>query len=349
MKRYGNLYAKVCTLENIRLAHKNARKGKLKYAEVKWVDAHLDECVAQIQKMLVEKTYTTSPYRVFDKVDNGKRRVIYALPYFPDRIIHHCIMQVVEDIWMRTFIRDTYASMKNRGVHDGVRRVQSAMRNDPAGTRYCLKMDVTQFYPSISHPLLKQTIRLKIKDPDLLALMDGIIDSVPSGVPIGNYLSQFLGNLFLSGIDHWGKEVLGLKYYFRYCDDIVVLLDDPTRLHQLRSLFDTELAAIDLSLKGNWQVFPVAARGVDFLGYRFFGTHTLVRRRIADKFRRQMRQHRKAWHRKAPAAVLSSIMSYHGWMRFAQAKSLFSHHVSKPLRQRVITRTGRYTLEGAFQ
>lgn len=349
MKRYGNLYAKICTPENIHLAHQNARKGKSRYEEVQWVDENLDFCIAEIQKQLDARSFKTADYRVFSKIDNGKTRVIYALPYFPDRVIHHCVMQIIEPLWMSTFIRDTYASLKGRGVHDGVERVHKAFRTDPSGTTYCLKMDVKQFYPSISHGLLKQVIRQKIKDPELLALLDGVIDSVEAGVPIGNYLSQFFGNLFLSCIDHWAKETLALPHYFRYCDDIVVLSDDPAKLHQMRVLFESELAAIELTLKANWQVFPVAVRGVDFLGYRFFGTHTLLRKRIAKRFKCQMRHYRKNWHRTEPKAMLSSIMSYYGWMRPANAHSLFTHHVTKPLRARVALRTGSNTLEGAFK
>lgn len=347
MKRYGNLFDRICDLDNIREAHRNARKGKTGYRSVQRVDADIERHVLRIRELLTTGQYKTAEYRVFERLDNGKRRIIYALPYFPDRIIHHCIMQVVEPIWQATFIRDTYASMKNRGVHDGVSRIKKALQSDPDGTRYCLKMDVQQFYPSIDHDILKTVVRRKIKDARLLELLDEIIDSVPSGVPIGNYLSQYFGNLFLSAIDHAAKEDLRIRHYFRYCDDIVVLAEDKTKLHSVRDWFAEKLAAIRLTLKPNWQVFPVEGRGVDFLGYRFFHGKTLVRRRIAYKFKRQMRKLRRNWHRIDPLTLLSSVMSYYGWTKVANAGRLFLTHVTPALRRRVLLRCGP-TLEGAM-
>lgn len=208
-------------------------------------------------------------------------------------------------------------------------------------------MDVQQFYPSIDHDILKTVVRRKIKDARLLELLDEIIDSVPSGVPIGNYLSQYFGNLFLSAIDHAAKEDLRIRHYFRYCDDIVVLAEDKTKLHSVRDWFAEKLAAIRLTLKPNWQVFPVEGRGVDFLGYRFFHGKTLVRRRIAYKFKRQMRKLRRNWHRIAPLTLLSSVMSYYGWTKVANAGRLFLTHVTPALRRRVLLRCGP-TLEGAM-
>lgn len=347
MKRYGNLFDRICDLDNIREAHRNARKGKTQYRSVQRVDADVERHALRIRELLTTDSYTTAEYRVFERMDNGKRRIICALPYFPDRIIHHCIMQVVEPIWQATFIRDTYASMKNRGVHDGVRRIMQALHDDPDGTRYCLKMDVQQFYPSIDHTLLKAVIRRKIKDARLLKLLDEIIDSVPSGVPIGNYLSQYFGNLFLSAIDHAAKEELHLRHYFRYCDDIVVLGPDKSKLHHIRDWFAERLANIRLTLKKNWQVFPVEGHGVDFLGYRFFQGRTLVRRRIAYKFKRQMRTLRRNWHQLDPLTLLSSVMSYYGWIKVANASRLFLTHVTPALRRRILLRCGS-TLEGSL-
>lgn len=347
MKRYGNLWDRVVDLDNIREAHKNARKEKTRYRSVKRVDADVEKHVQEIHDMLVSGEYKTAQYRVFERVDNGKKRIIYALPYFPDRIIHHCIMQVVEPIWQATFVRDTYASMKGRGVHDGVKRLKKSLAEDFEGTEFCLKMDVQQFYPSIVHAVLKAVIRRKIKDKRLLALIDAIIDSVPSGVPIGNYLSQYFGNLILSAIDHAAKEVLKLRYYYRYCDDIVVLGGSKEELHAVREWFASELAKIGLRLKPNWQVFPVESRGVDFLGYVFFHGRTYIRRRIADKFKLQMRKVRKNWHRMNKVSLLSSVMSYYGWLKFANAGRLFLSHVTPELRRRIRWRAGS-TLEGAL-
>ena len=110
MKRIGNLYHLIYDIENIKLAHENARKGKAHYKEVKLVDSDVDYYCNLIHEMLVNKTFVNSPYEVFTKVDKGKEREIYKLPYFPDRIVHHAILQVLEPIWKKTFINNTYQS-----------------------------------------------------------------------------------------------------------------------------------------------------------------------------------------------------------------------------------------------
>jgi len=146
MKRYNNLYSKIYDMENIKLAHKNAKKGKSHYSEVKMVDADPDKYFKEIQEMLKNKTFKNSEYKMFNKTDKGKVREIFKLPYFPDRIIHHCIMNILEPIWMKTLIADTYSSLKNRGIHKGVKRVKAALK-DRKNTQYCLKMSI---YPNHS-------------------------------------------------------------------------------------------------------------------------------------------------------------------------------------------------------
>ena len=340
MKRFGNLWEKICDIENIREAHHNARKGKVHYRSVQRVDKDPEKYIARIHTLLATNTYKTSAYKVFKKIDNGKVRVIYALPYFPDRIVHHCIMQVLEPIWQASFIRDTYASLKNRGIHDGVSRMQKSFAADRENTQYCLKMDVQQFYPSIDHDLLKGLIRKKIKDKLLLAVLDEIIDSVPTGVPIGNYLSQYFGNLFLSPLDHAAKEDKKIKYYYRYCDDIVVLGKTKEELHAIKEWYQEELAKIKLRLKPNWQVFGVNERGIDFLGYRFYQHKTLVRKRIVTKFKSKTRHISKHWYRMERIPLLSSLMSYYGWSKFANAGRLFRTYVSPSLLRKVTRRCG---------
>ena len=146
MKKFGYLYEKIYDLDNIALAHKNARKHKTKYAEVRKIDSNPKKYFLAIQNMLKNKTYKNSEYKIITrKMDNGKIREIYKLPYFPDRIIHHAIMQVVNLFWFKSLIRDTYSSIKGRGIHDGVRRIKKALL-DKDNTKYCLKMDVKKYY-----------------------------------------------------------------------------------------------------------------------------------------------------------------------------------------------------------
>lgn len=331
MKRFGNLFNKIYDLENIRAAHRNARKGKTHYREVKMVDADPEKYFQMIHEMLKNLTFRNSPYKVFSKkTDNGKIREIYKLPYFPDRIIHHCIMQVMEPIWFPTLIRDTYSSIKGRGIHDGVKRIKKALRNE-AKTRYCFKMDIKKFYPSINHKILKHIIRKKIKDSNVLWLLDLIIDST-KGLPIGNYLSQYFGNLYLSELDHWIKEQKQIRYYYRYCDDIVILGESKSALHELQKQIGAYLKKeLKINLKDNWQVFPVDSRGIDFLGYRFFHGYTLLRKSIAIKFKSKVMFIERNWQGMKYNQIVNSVMSYWGWMKYANCRNLINIYINDDL------------------
>jgi len=223
---------------------------------------------------------------LFELIERGKHRVIHALPFFPDRIIHHAIVQVLGPIWIKTFIRDSYSSIPGRGVHDGVRRIKRIIPNCKGW--YALKCDIRKFYPSIDHDTLKAIIQAKIKDPSVLKILDTIIDS-EAGVPIGNYLSQYFGNVVLNPFDHWIKEDKAVKYYFRYCDDFVLLDPSKERLHELKKEIEDYLKGLKLTLKGNWQVFPIDARGVDFMGYRFWHDKTLVRKTTIKRFKERLK------------------------------------------------------------
>ncbi len=285
----------------------------------------------RIQQMLRQKTYKTSSYICFQTRCSGKVREISKLPYFPDRIVHHAIMQVVGPIWFRTLIADTYACIPGRGIHQAAKKIRRALLDQDAA-RYCLKCDVKKFYPSVDHDILKAIIRQRIKDPDLLWLLDGIIDSAP-GIPIGNYLSQHFGNLYLSDLDHWLKEQAGCKHYYRYCDDLVILHGDKGLLHELRKKIEHYLwGRLHLELKGNWQVFPVKERGVDFLGYRFFPGYTLARKRIAAKFKRKVHRVCQKGRVMEPSAVVNSLMSYHGWFMHADCRNLTRAYITDEIR-----------------
>ncbi len=195
-------------MENLLLASYNAGRGKRKREEVKEFEERLEENLRQLQAELQAWTYKTSCYSIFIKHE-PKRREIYKLPY-RDRVVQWAIMQILEPIWVPTFTADSYACIKGRGIHSLLKKLRSDLRKDPEGTRYCLKLDVRKFYPSIDHDTLKMVVRKKIKDPGVLWLLDGIIDSA-DGVPIGNYISQYFANLYLSELDHLMKEHIGVR------------------------------------------------------------------------------------------------------------------------------------------
>lgn len=300
------MYAK----DNLFLADTKARKGKAESYGVKLFDKDKSKNIDAIHSMLVNRTYKTSPYSTFTIYD-PKERIVSRLPYFPDRIVHHAAMNILEQLFVSTFTADTYSCIKRKGIHAAARAVKKALVDVP-GTEYCLKLDIKKFYPSIDHFTLKQLLRRKIKDQDLLWLLDEIIDSA-DGVPIGNYLSQYFANFYLSYFDHWIKEDKKVKYYFRYADDLVILSNDKSHLQQLLSEIRNYLSnELKLTVKDNYQVFPVKARGIDFVGYKFFHTHTLLRKNIKKRFAQML----------ATRKNRASIASYNGWVKHCDSKNL---------------------------
>lgn len=316
MKKIGNIYDRICDTDNILLADEIARKGKKCRYGIKIHDRKRDENLKKLQSDLIDCKYKTSNYHVFEMItDAGKLRKIYRLPYFPDRIAHHAIMNVLEPYFVKSFIRDTYACIKNRGIHDGVERLKMALK-DKNGTKYCLKLDIHKFFPSIDNHVLKELLRRKFKDKRLLILLDEIVDSAP-GVPIGNYLSQYFANFYLNYFDHWMKEVKRVKYYFRYCDDMVILSDNKDYLHRLREEIDDYLRTnLHLQLKDNYQVFPVDARGINFLGYVFYHNRVMLRKSIKQAFAN------KIGHAKGKRRT-EIIGSYKGWCMHGNCINLY--------------------------
>lgn len=352
-------------MDNLLRAHQNARKGKGWYQEVKEFEVDLageGTLLPKLQESMLKRRYQTSAYERFIKNDYGKSRIIYRLPYYPDRICQWAILQVIEPFLIKSFTADTYSAIPGRGIHSALEKMEHCMRTDIPHCQYCLKLDVKHFYQSINHEILKDRYRRIFRDPDLLWLLDEIIDSIataepedherlsslvdldnaplsrwvfgrdresaaerkerylasPIGVPIGNYLSQYSGNLYLADFDRWIKEECGIRYYFRYMDDVVIFADSKDKLHQLRRDVDHYLQSnLRLTLKDNWQVFPTYKRGVDFLGYRVFLHYTLLRKSTCIKFKKKMKaiKHKRSIGKPINYTDFCSFHSYDGWLK----------------------------------
>lgn len=317
MKRYGNLYNKIITIENLILAESKARKNKTKTKEVILFDKNKEDNIKKLSIVLENNNYINSNYYIF-KLFDPKERIIYKLPYFPDRIVHHAILNVLEPLFINTFISQTYNCIKKRGIHKALRDVNKSLINKEE-TKYCLKIDIRKFYPNINNEILKDLLLKKFKDKQLLDLLYTIIDST-SGLPIGNYLSQYFANFYLSYFDHWIKEELKIKNYFRYCDDIVILgnnkQDLKIILDKIRIYLNINLK---LELKSNYQIFPVESRGIDFVGYKSYNDHILLRKSIKKRFIKMIKNN---YNKK-------SIASYNGWLLHCNSKNLKNKYIKQ--------------------
>lgn len=350
MKRYDNLYEKIYDLENLRKAHKNAKKGKGWYKEVKMIDENPDYYLKQIREMLINHTYKTSDYEIFYKTEGKKTRKIYKLPYFPDRICQWAILQVIEPCLINNFTSDTYSAIPKRGIHKALFRLQDAMWNDVKNCQYCLKIDTRHYYQSVNHEILKRKYAEMFKDEDLLWLLGEIIDSTTTaeiddlqaiylmeedidpntGIPIGNYLSQYSGNYYFSSFDHWIKEVKHVKHYFRYMDDIVIFGETKEELHRLKREIDLYFKEnLRIRIKDNWQIFPSYVRGVDFLGYRTFLNFTLLRKSTCLDMEKKL----TAIRNKVESGNMMNysewccINSYKGWLKWCNSFRLSKKYV----------------------
>lgn len=319
-KRHGRLWEQIISLENFQQAYAKAIRGKTKMRNIVAFAADVDGNLERMRELLINKRFTTSPYQV-KIITEPKRREIFVLPFAPDRIIQHALMNVVEPIWDGLMISDSYACRIGKGQHSGSRKAMEFVRR----YKYCLQCDVAKFYPSIDHEILARIIRKKIKCADTLWLIDDIIFSCKGGknAPIGNYTSQWMGNLYLNELDQFVKHTLKPAGYVRYCDDFCLFGDDKRQLHDFRRIIEWFLAD-RLRLRYSYaEVFPVSA-GVDFLGYRHFKTHILLRKSTAQRVKRRLRllPTLLTCGKITKDQMRSSLASTRGWLRWACAHNL---------------------------
>lgn len=351
-----DLFNSICSMDNLYRAYQNAKSGKGWYKEVKQIEKRPFYYLAGLQYMLKNHLFKTSEYEIFILNEGKKKRDVYKLPFFPDRIAQWAILQVIEPFLVANMTADTYSAIPGKGIQpivndlrgyyktkrvDGKKKsvwVPSILLSDEENTRYCYKIDLHHYYQSINHEVLKQKFRKVFKDPKLLWLLDEIIDSINTateedlielslsgeievdpntGIPIGNYMSQYSGNFYLSSFDHWVKEELHVKHYYRYMDDVVIFASSKEELHEIhRKVTAYTRDYLHLNIKGNYQIFPTKVRGVDFVGYRFFGEYTLLRKSTAINFKRKMRACRKKMKNNIPPTYSEwcSFNSYKGWL-----------------------------------
>lgn len=306
MKTYTNLFERIYSFDSLYRAYCRARLGKRQRVSVMLFEQNLEGNLIQLQNELIWDMYKTGNYHRFE-VFEPKQREVAALP-FRDRVVQHSLIAVIEPIWERRFIADSYACRKGRGLFNGTDRVQSMMRATlrKHGQLFALKLDVRKFFASIDHSVIKKLLRQRIGCERTLALCDEILASsvqiptlTPKGLPIGNLTSQLWANIYLHELDHYAKHTLRVKNYVRYMDDVVVIHHDKDYLHDLCSKF-TDFLNDELRLEVNdkTQVFPISikhGRALDFLGYRIWPTHRLIRKNSAKRMTRSLKQFTKLY------------------------------------------------------
>lgn len=288
---------------------------------------------------LASATYVPGAYRTFTIYDN-KPRLISAAP-FRDRVVHHALCNIIEPIYEKSFIFDSYACRKGKGTHAAVDRFQQFMQ----GADYVLKCDIRKYFPSIDHEILKTQLRRKIGCTGTLWLLDTILDnsneqhdatdwfpgddllsplSRRRGLPIGNQTSQFLGNVYLDSLDHFIKETLGVRRYVRYVDDFVLLSDDKATLWQWKRELDWFLSErLRLRVHAHKHFVRPVTLGTAFLGYRVFPERRRLLPASAWRFTRMLPGLARAYQN-ARLSLPETRQSICAWIGHAQQADTFT-------------------------
>ena len=328
MRREGHIIEEIVEYGNMSDSFDQVLRGtkRKRSRQGRWLLAHRDEVIAELSARIADGTFAVSSYREREIREGGKLRRIQVLTMY-DRIGVHAIMAVVDRHIRQRFIRTTSASIKERGMHDLLEYIRRDMRDDPEGTRYCYKFDIRKFYESVDQEVLKQCVRRVFKDGRLIQMLDGFITMMPDGISIGLRSSQGLGNLLLSVcLDHYLKDECGIRHYYRYCDDGVVLGKSKAELWMIRDAVHERVEAIGLEVKANERIFPTG-EGIDFLGYVIYDAeHVELRKRIKQKMARKMHEVKSRKRR----AVLAA--SFYGMAKHADCNKLFNKLTGKTMR-----------------
>lgn len=301
-------------------------KKRKKCRQGRYLLAHREEVIAELTAKLADGSFRLGSYHERIICENGKVKHLQILSMY-DRIAVYAVMNVVDQYLHKRYIRTTGASIKKRGTHDLRKCMQLDMDNDPEGTRYCYKFDVKHFYDNTKPEFVMWCFRRVFKDKTLLSLLDHFLHLLPEGISFGLRSSQASGNLLLSVfLDHFLKDKYGIKYFYRYCDDGVVLCGHKQENWLARNIVHEQIGEIDLEIKKNERVFP-SAQGIDFLGYvTFNGSYSLLRKRVKKKYARKLHKVKSRKRRR------ELIGSFYGMAKHACCRNLFYKLTGKKMK-----------------
>ena len=327
MRREGYIIEEIVDYSNMSESFNQVLRGKKRKRcrQGRYLLAHREEVIQELSKQIADGSFRVSGYHEREIIEGGKLRRIQILS-MKDRIAVHAIMAVVDKHLKKRFIRTTSASIEGRGMHDLMKYIRQDLKDDPEGTRYCYKFDISKFYENVKPDFVMYCVRRMFKDKTLIILLDSFVRMMPEGISIGLRSSQGLGNLLLSVyLDHYLKDRYGIRHFYRYCDDGVILGGTKSELWQIRDVIHEQLQQIDLKVKANERVFPVD-EGIDFLGYVIYPDHVRLRKRIKQKFARKMHEVKSRKRRR----VL--IASFYGMAKHANCNRLFNKLTGKEMK-----------------
>ncbi len=337
----------IISFDNLYLAYKNARRNKRYRSEILKFSSDVEKHLFDLHEELKTKTYKAGKYREFYIYD-PKKRLIMALP-FRDRVVQWAVYQKINSIFMKGYITDSYACITGRGVHTAVARLHYWLRllNKKTDKKwYYQKLDFTKYFYRISHEVLIDIFEKKIKDKDLLWYLKETIHSEEMpfglpldrksdevavherlydvGMPIGSLMSQMFANIYLNELDQYAKRHLGIKYYIRYMDDIIILHDDKRELKEIKDKVESyakEVLRLDINDKS---VLRPVSLGIDFCGYKVWNNHIKLRKSTALRMKRYLKLLKKKYARGEIdyPEIKQVLVSYHGILKHCDSREL---------------------------
>ncbi|OHA46334.1 MAG: hypothetical protein A2541_02700 [Candidatus Taylorbacteria bacterium RIFOXYD2_FULL_36_9] len=301
MKIYKDLYWSIISPQALFRAWKIFQHDKRKKPDVADFALNLEQNIFSLYRDLKNGTYKHGPYKGFWIHDPKLRRIHKAT--VRDRVIHHAMFDVLNNVFEPTFINDSYSCRIGRGTHKGMKRVAEMIRavsQNQMRPCYVLKCDIKKFFGSIDQDILLRILNKKIKDEKVQKLLRGVIESFGSGqpdlfehkgVPIGNLTSQIFANIYLNEFDQYVKNTLRVKNYVRYTDDFVIVSNSKTYLEELLTPMQSFLSRhLCLDLHPNKIDLRKCHHGIDFLGYVLLPYHIKVRTKTKRKIPKKLRQ-----------------------------------------------------------
>jgi len=322
------MYSQICSFENLTLAWKNAKKGKTKRRYVKRFQKNLKENLTKIQSELVSLTYRHKELKKFVLRDPKTRKI--SKSSFRDRVVHHALCLVIVPIFERGFIYDSHANQIGKGTLKAIERFDKFKRKvSRNNSRKCfiLKADIKHYFEEIDHEALLKIIKRKVEDEKVLWLVERILmaNKKQKGMPLGNLTSQFFANVYLNELDQFVKHELKSKYYLRYVDDFVIFHESKEQLefwkYEINKFLEDKLS---IELHPSKSHILLLSSGINFLGFRIFPHHKLVRKSNLKNFERKF-NNMKILFDEGIIGREKSLQSLEGWLAYCSHANTYKY------------------------
>jgi retron-type reverse transcriptase len=340
------LYSKICSYGNLLLAWQNAKKGKTKRRYVKRFQRNLKENLTKLQEELINQTYRPCALKTFTLRDPKTRKISKSA--FRDRVVHWALCNLIVPLFEKGFIYDSHANQIGKGTLKAIERFDKFKRKvSRNNTKECLvlKADIKHYFEEIDHNILIEIIRKKIKDEKVIWLIEKIlsVNNRIKGMPLGNLTSQFFANLYLNELDVFVKHKLRAKYYIRYVDDFVILHESKEQLEEWKIKINNFLKdKLKIELHPSKSHVLRLNNGINFLGFRIFFYHKLIRKSNLKNFERKFNNMKILFNEEiiGREKVLEAL---EGWLAYCSYANTYKY------RKHLIRNLNKYFSHGSKQ